>query len=223
VIFISGAKDNGKTNIAFLLAEICYVLNLRRKIGTNITTQSYMISDTITNYEDLDAWLKTGGRKLYILDEFGKHAKKMRFMSEQNQLIMETIQLIRHYDAGFIGVAPSEKFVDSNFLNTDILDAHIIKRSRSRSVIYLTKEREPLNVLHTPATSIGYNSKDTAPFSLHRPVSSDTQRRCCLVARAYAETGSYDAVSRQFNNLNPKQIRELLRRHLRHTLPLQLT
>lgn len=224
VIFISGMKDYGKTNLALLLAEICWTLNFRRNIRTNIATESYMIGKEITNYDDLDLWMKHDhSRKLFVLDELGQHAKKMRFMSEKNQLIMDTVQLIRHYDAGIIGVAPSDKFVDSNFLNTDILDAHLKKDSRSHTLIKLAHEKEPYHVLHTPATSISYNSKDTALFTLHRPIALDTLKRCCAVAKVYAETGSYDAVSKQFNNLNPKQIRELLRRHIKHTLNLHFT
>jgi hypothetical protein len=218
VIFISGAKDKGKTNIALLLAQICWTLNFRRHIATNIWTESYMVEKQITNYRDLDAWLKTGGRKLYILDELGTHLRKMRFQSEQNLLIMDTIQLIRHYDAGFIGIAPSDTFIDQTYLNTDILDARLYKESRSRTKIRIMREDEPYTISHTPATSILYRSKDTANFTLRPVIPNDSLELCCRVAKVYAETKSYDAVVKEFNFKSRKQVGEQLRKHIRHTL-----
>lgn len=217
VIFISGAKDRGKTNIALLLAEICWTLNFRRHIATNIKTESYMIERQITNYDDLDAWFKGGGRKLYILDELGKHLKKMRFGSEMNLLIMDTVQLVRHYDGGFIGIAPNETFIDSSFLNTDILDAKIYKESRSLTRIKIVKESEPYLAYHTPSTSIDYNSKDTAEFT-RKPVRRiETLDLCCRVAKLYADTQSYDAVMKEFKLSSRRRVGQLLRRHIRHT------
>lgn len=218
VIFISGAKEKGKTNLALLLAEICWTLNLRRHIATNITTESYMIEKKITDYQTLDAWMKTGGRKLMILDELGKHLKKMRFASEQNLLIMDTVQLIRHYDGGLIGIAPNETFIDQSFLNTDILDAQIYKESQSRSVIKLAKEKEPYIAFHTPATSIRYNSKDTALFTSRPTLNLDTLSLCCRVAKRWYETRSYDVVVKEFAFKSRKQVSEQLRKHIRHTL-----
>jgi hypothetical protein len=218
VIFISGAKDQGKTNIALLLSEICWTLNLRRHIASNIWTESYMVEKQITNYQDLDAWLKTGGRKLYILDELGTHLKKMRFQSETNLLIMDTVQLIRHYDAGLIGIAPSETFIDQTFLNMDILDARLYKQSRSITRVKITKDREPYLVFHTPATSILYRSKDTATFTLKPRRDLNTLNLCCRVAKYYAENQSYDAVIREFKFKSRKQVSEQLRKHIRHTL-----
>ena len=76
------------------------------------------------------------------MDEAGKHIRKSRFMTQKNILIMDTIQLIRHYDAGFIGIAPSESFINNNFLNTDILDAKIRKIKKDVAIVfdYLIKE-----------------------------------------------------------------------------------
>jgi hypothetical protein len=216
VIFISGAKELGKTDIALLLAEVCHILGFRRHIATNIRTDSYMIEKQITNYDDLKRWLLTSGRKLFVLDEAGTSLKKMRFMSEKNQLIMDTIQLIRHYDAGFIGIAPSDVFIDNNFLNTDILDARIKKISLHTAQVKDYLNRESYFLLDVPRTSIRFNSKDVAEFSLHGRVQLKDLPLCCAVAKVYAETGSYKAVSKQFDNMNPKEIRRHLRNHLKH-------
>ena len=223
VIFISGAKDQGKTNLSLLLAEICYVLNFRRNFASNIWTESYMVQKQITNYDHLQQWFESDkSRKGYILDELGKVLKKMRFMSDVNQIIMDTVQLVRHYKAGFIGIAPSEQFIDSLFMNTDILDARLYKESRSVTRISLVRSKQSFRALHTPATSIRYNPLDTASFTLRPIVRLDTLPLCCKVAKRYGETGSYDIIQKEFT-LNPKRIRELIRRHLKHTSPLPLT
>lgn len=223
VIFISGAKDQGKTNISLLLAEICHVLNFRRNLATNIWTESYMIQRQITNYDSLQQWFESDkSRKLYVLDELGKILKKMRFMSEVNQLIMDTVQLVRHYKAGFIGVAPSEDFIDSLFMNTDILDARIYKESRSVTRISLVRSKQSFRASHTPSTSIRYNSLDTASFTLHAPIKFDTLQLCCKVAMRYGETGSYEIIQKELG-MRPKRIRELIRRHLKHTSSFPLS
>ncbi len=51
---------------------------------------------------------------MFVLDEAGKH-KKLRFMIQKNILIMD-IQLIRHYDAGFIGACKQFMLVYVCFL-----------------------------------------------------------------------------------------------------------
>jgi hypothetical protein len=221
VIFVSGAKEEGKTDISLLLGEICYSLKFRTHIATNIKTSSYMVQKQITDYDSLSKWLRGPGRKLYILDEAGTHLKKMRFMSAKNQLIMDTIQLIRHYDAGFIGIAPSEIFIDNNFLNTDILDAKIKKISLHQAKVTDYFNKQAYFLLDIPRTSIAFNSKDIAEFTLHSKTPLKELPLCCAVARVYAETGSYKAVSNSFDNMNPKEIRRHLRNHLKHIdLPL---
>ncbi len=121
ILFIEGKKGRGKTNTAMLLNEICHAFQWRKHFATNIGTECYYMK-YIANYPELKRWLENEhGKKIFTLDEAGKHVKRMRFMSEQNTQLMDLLQLIRHYDCGFIGVAPSSSFIDSNFLNTDIL------------------------------------------------------------------------------------------------------
>lgn len=169
VAFIEGKKDRGKTNFAMLLIQICHSLNLRQHFATNITTHCHYVNQ-IDNYPDLESWLETvEGKKLYVLDEAGKHIKKMRFMTEKNTKIMDLIQLIRHYDAGFIGVAPSSKFVDSLFLNTDILDLRIRKVSRQVAKIFDYNISESYKIFDIPRSSIWHKSKDIAPFRMDKP------------------------------------------------------
>ena len=111
IIFIGGAKERGKTDFALLIAEYCLEKEFRSLIATNINAQTpdYAIRQ-ITNMPDLKKWLQKGGRKLFILDEAGMHLSKMRFMTKKNVEILNVLQTIRHYQCGFIGIAPSENY-----------------------------------------------------------------------------------------------------------------
>lgn len=169
VIFIEGRKDYGKTNFAMLLTQLSHVYNLRSNFSTNITTTCKYVSK-IDNYPDLEEWLiHEKGKKLYVLDEAGKHLKKMRFMTEQNIKIFDLIQLIRHYDAGFIGVAPSARYVDSLFVEEETLDLRIKKLSRVTAFVkdYLNHDEYYLHDIFK--TTIKHRSKDIAPFRMNRP------------------------------------------------------
>lgn len=221
VIFICGPKESGKTDIALLLAQCAFLLGFRRHIATNIKTNSYMVEAQVTDLDTLNSWLSRKGRKLFVLDEAGKSLKKMRFMSEFNLTVMDTIQTVRKYDCGFIGIAPNETFIDSNFLNTDILDAKIKKFSKTKAQINDYLNRQTYILLDVPRTSVWFDTKDIAKFTRHAQKTLSELPLCCAVARVYAQTGSYSAVSKAFENMNHKEIRRHLRNHLKHCeLPL---
>jgi hypothetical protein len=218
IIFIEGKKESGKTNLAMLLAEICHTFKYRIKFATNIKTECYYMEE-IANYWDLKNWLENEhGKKLYVLDEAGKHIKKMRFMTQQNTLIMDLCQLIRHYDSGLIGVAPSSSFIDSNFLNTDILDARIRKLSKIQAQVkdYLQDQNYFLNDL--PKTSIKHNSKDIAPFSMEKNVKVGQMMKCCQFAHWYAIDKTLNKARMRFTPpLHPEEAKRLLLSHIEHT------
>lgn len=216
VIFISGAKEKGKTDFACLLAEYCYLKGFRTKIATNIKTESYMIERQITDFPALNQWIQTSGKKLYILDEAGKSLKKLRFMSAMNLQVMEIIQLIRHYDAGFIGIAPSPAFIDSAFLNTDILDLHIKKLSKNVAIVRDYLDNSTYFLYAIPRTSINFNSKDIADFKMKPDTLLSEMPLCCQVATIYGSTGSYKNIMTAFK-LKPEQVRRLLREHCQHS------
>jgi hypothetical protein len=215
VIFIEGKRDNGKTNMAMLLNEISFIYKLRKIFSTNIYTECYYMKQ-ITNYPDLEKWLDTEpGKKTYTLDEAGKHIKKLRFMSEKNTRIMDLLQLIRHYDAGFIGIAPSASFIDSNFMNTDILDARIRKLNRTHAKVtdYFNDDVYFLNDI--PKTSISHKSKDIAEFSMERTMPSDGEALCCQIARLYLMDQNYMRIGKNFN-MTAEEVKRELVKHLKH-------
>jgi len=217
IVFVEGKKGSGKTNFSMLLLEICHNFNLRTNFATNIETKCDYIKK-IDNYYKLESWLQNdSGKKLYVLDEAGKHIKKMRFMTDQNLKFMELLQLIRHYDAGFIGVAPSSSFIDSSFLNTDILDARVRKLNKStvKVVDYLSNS---VYLIHrVPKTSIRHNGKDIALFNMNKEkieMSSLPQERKAYLL--YAELGNYKQVGEQMSpKLTADGARDLVLQEMR--------
>jgi hypothetical protein len=175
-----------------------------------------MIEKQITNLPDLEDWLKERERKLFILDEAGLSIPKLRFMSAMNVQVMEILQIIRHYDAGFIGISPSSKNIDSTFLDTDILDAHIKKLNKYTAKVKDYLQNESYFLEDIPRTSLNFNSKHIAKFVMERPI-EPTTRLCCQAARIYADTGSYKNIQMALNK-SPEQVRRLLREHCEHSI-----
>jgi len=128
--FISGKRDDGKTSLAFLLLESAKDDGLLDKIAGNVRLSGEAEVEYIPYYDRFQDWLKTKGRKGYVLDELGQHLNRMRFMTEKSKLIMDVCQLVRKFNAHLIGIAPSEEFINKLFLNTDILDYRMKKMSR---------------------------------------------------------------------------------------------
>lgn len=183
VIFISGGKEHGKTNFSMLLNEYCFYAKLRKHFATNIGVSSYFI-EKLNTYPDLQTFLeKKSGLKTYTMDELGKILKRMGFATKKNQGLMDVIQLIRHYDCGFIGNAPSPKFVDSNFMNTDILDAHIRKISKNTAKVIDRLHGCSYFINDIPKTSIIHNGKDIATFLMEKPVDINSLKDCCKAAK----------------------------------------
>jgi hypothetical protein len=216
IIYIGGAKEKGKTDFGLFLGEYCYLKGFRKKIATNIETESYMIEKQITNLPDLKVWLMESKRKLFILDEAGLSIPKLRFMSNMNIEIMKVLQMIRHYDAGFIGIAPSTKNIDSTFMDTDILDAQVKKISKTLAIVKDYLQNESYFIEDIPRTSITFNSKHIAIFNMEKEAIMADLPLCCQVAVVYGNTGSYDNIQKTFD-LKPEQVRRLLREHCKHS------
>ncbi len=217
IIYVSGSKEKGKTDFSLILAEYCHLKGYRTKLATNIETESYMIENHITNLPDLKEWLKESKRKLFILDEAGLSVPKLRFMSGLNVEIMKILQMIRHYDAGFIGVAPTTRNIDSTFMDTDILDVHIKKLAKTLAICRDYLHGETYFLYDIPRTSINFNSKHIAEFTMEKtPILSELPK-CCQVAAIYSSTGRMENAAQAFG-LAREQVKRLLREHCRHTL-----
>lgn len=217
IIYISGAKEKGKTDFGLTLAEYSYLKDFRKKITTNIQTESYMIEKQVTNLPDLKEWLQETGKKLFILDEAGLSIPKLRFMSTMNIEIMKILQMIRHYDAGFIGIAPSTKNIDSTFMNTDILDAHIIKLSKTLAKVKDYLQNDTYFLEDIPRTKINFNSKHIAEFKFEKPAILSDLPLCCQIASSYGQKVSIGQIAQAFN-MHKEEVRRLLQVHCQHSI-----
>jgi hypothetical protein len=217
-IFIDGRRGKGKTAMSLSIAEYSFDVGFRSKVATNIWTENYRVQQQIINFPDLIDWLKTDGKKLFILDEAGKHIQKMRFMSDINVKFASILQLIRHYDCGFIYIAPSIENIDKMFIHRDLCDAIIHKISLTRAIVEDQIKYSSYFLEGIPLTSIKFKSKDLAEFFMKRSIPKPIKgAQCCQVAQIYAEYGRYEAVKQTFPQLDNKEIQRLIIRHLKHT------
>lgn len=225
IIVIVGRKDFGKTDFSLLLDEFCYQEAYRKRITTNIWTNSYMIERRIDNQEDLDEWLKTSGRKLYNLDEGGKHVKARRAMSNPNLYWQDIADLIRHYDCGLTVSTPRAKTLDPAILDYDVCDLLIRKISRRTAHVWDFLSETEYNIDDIPKTHIKFNSKDIAPFTQKKKIVETSLPLCCKVAKLYSQNGSYEQVRTALQDdpmkdkiKDNKQIQRLIMEHCQHSV-----
>ena len=217
--FISGKRDDGKTAFAFLLLESARADGLLDKIASNVRLSRECEVEYIPYYDRFQEWLKTKGKKGYLLDELGKHLNRMRFMTQKSKLIMDVCQLVRKFDAHLIGIAPSEEFINRLFLNTDILDYRMKKMSRKIAKVNNYVTRESYTITDIPNTSVPFITKDIAMFELKDPTKKGNLQelpRCCQAARLYLEHRSLRKVGRLMD-LSHEEIRKLIKKHIGHS------
>jgi len=217
--FISGKRDSGKTDFAFLLLESAKSEGFLDKIASNVRMRKICEVEYIPYYDRFQEWLKTPGRKGFVLDELGKHLNRMRFMTEKSKLIMDICQLVRKFDAHMLGVAPSAEFINRLFLNTDILDWRMEKVSRKIAKIrnYVTERTYTLT--NIPGTSVPFITKDIAMFELKDPTKKGNLQelpQCCRASWLYLEHRSLRKVGR-IMNLSHEEIRKLIKKHILHS------
>jgi len=217
--FISGKRDDGKTSFAFLLLETALHDGILDKIAGNVRLKRECEVQYIPYYDRFQEWLKTKGKKGFVLDELGKHLNRMRFMTEKSKLIMDVCQLVRKFDAHLIGIAPSEEFINRLFLNTDILDYRMKKMSRKIAKVNNYVTRETYTITHIPDTSIPFITKDIAMFELNDPAKKGNLEElplCCRASWLYLEHRSLRKVGRLME-LSHEEIRKLIKKHIAHS------
>lgn len=222
VIMMSGGKGDGKTDFALRMGEEAYEEGLIQRIGTNMRTDDERV-EHVGNLPDLKSWLSLKGDKYFMLDEAGKVINRMRFMSTLSVMIMGIIQLVRHYDATFTAIAPSETFIDSNFLNTDILDCKIKKIGLEFAEVKNFLTRQVYTLGDIERTNIRFWSKDVATFTLKKPFdvkSFSPEERCAL---AYSKGMSMDTIGKSFETpMHRQQVARSIRKYLSlHFSPLK--
>jgi len=216
ISFISGKRDSGKTDFAFLLLETAKHDGILEDIAGNVRLYRDSEVQYIPYYDRFKEWLRTKGKKGFLLDELGQHLNRMRFMTEKSKLILDTCQLVRKYDAHLIGVAPNAEFINRLFLNTDILDCFMVKLSRKIAKIrnYVTRQTYILDSI--PRTSVPFITKDIAMFELKDPTKKGNLEELPQSARAawlYLQHRSLRKVG-NIMNLSHEEIRKLIKKHI---------
>lgn len=173
-LIIFGRRESGKTNLAFVLAEIVYYLGIIENIATNIRIiKSPFPIEKVTNLDDLRYWCKDKrGKKLYLFDEMGKAFRRRTPMAGLNIQIIDDLQILRKYKLSTIGITPNEKYVDSTALGSDILDGVFIKpqkfkdlkKNQKIALYYDELEGFKKDLYNIPRSSIEFDTWDVATF-----------------------------------------------------------
>lgn len=172
VIVIDGKRGDGKTDFSLKLGSDALKDGCITSLASNIISNDPRLKQ-ITNFPDLDYYLKFGkGRKMFILDEAGTALPASRWMSTLSVKFLSTVQLIRHYKARLVFIAPSKKFILRTLQNTEILDAIIEKKKLKIATVknYLTKRK--YNLYDIPPTDITF-SQQPSFFTLEKPIKLD--------------------------------------------------
>ena len=105
----------------------------------------------------------------FMLDELGINLYKMSFMSKTAKMILKVCQLTRKYRCHLIGIAPSARFVNKLFLNSDLLDCFVRKYGKTGCLAknILINKSKPIHGI--PRTSIPFDSDYVSMFKMNDP------------------------------------------------------
>jgi len=176
-LFIEGRRGSGKSWFALYLAEVLYKyqeITRVRKFGSNIAIKNGPFPiEFINNLEDLTAWAKeTRERKFFVLDEVGTAIQKRTPMAGINIGMIRNLQVLRHWDLSMAYIAPSEKYVDSSMLGSDILDVIFLKPDfeNPKLGVWVDVLRETNERFYgIPATSFKFDTHGSAEFLKDAP------------------------------------------------------
>lgn len=221
---IFGRRGTGKTDFSLLISEILSAEGLVQHFATNIKIyKSPFHIEHIENLEDLTVWAKNNkGKKLFILDEAGRSFARRSPMAKMNVEIIKQFQIIRKYKLSFLLVTPHQKYIDSTALGSDVLDGVFQKTGfrLQKNILYVDRlEGFRLRIWKLPATSVDFDTWDSADFTLKRVIvnplfsSKDDQ-----MLWSYA----HGATVKQLE-VHPEAFRRILRKFVREHLKTELT
>lgn len=219
ILLLLGRRDSGKTDFSLLIAETLFDNAVLRKIATNIKIISSKFPIKYVNsLEALEYWCKEErGKKLFIFDEIGTAVRRRTPMSSLNIKFLDHLQVLRKYKLSQILIAPSEKYIDSATLGTDMLDATIIKPfPLNRKIATYIDELENFKITfyNLPATNINFDTFNRAIFTkddLSKKAIFKDEDKNILWEWAHGKT-SVDL------NLNRNQLRRKVHKYIIRTL-----
>jgi len=222
IIFITGRMGRGKTDFSLLIAEVALHHGFVKRVATNIKTFDAGF-DHITSWSELESWLKLDKRKkLYIFDEASSNISRRTPMAQLNRKIADLAFKLRKFRAHLLLCAVSRSLVDSTFeVVPDLVLGEFQKISKSTAILACDLFDDIVTIYHVPRTTVKFDTYDIAPFSL-TPKDEGLQWLCCKVAKRYAETKNMTKVGLEFDIPTRQQVKDLLIKHINHTLSLSV-
>lgn len=210
ITVVDGEWKTGKTDLGLHIAEECKRLGLISKIASNIMCwedpQRLIPSKKvlyIDNFVDLNAWMFSGYRKMFIYDEAIKMTPSRRAMSQLNTKWLEVIPELSKGRMHLVVITQELKYTESSFLHPTFVRGHWHKISLPKSHPQFRKMvklyTELLPEIYTfkglPPTKIGFDPYRSATFSL-APETSQLENLSLelKVAYDYAKGLSTDAI-----------------------------
>ena len=218
IIFVTGRMGRGKTDFCLLIGELALQYGWVKHVATNIKVFDERFLH-ITSWAELENWLKLDKRKkLYIFDEASSNISRRTPMAQLNRKIIDLAFKLRKYRAHLLLAAVSRGLVDSTFeAIPDLVLGEFQKISRETAILQSDLFDDLVVIRNIPPTTVKFDTYDIAPFSL-TPPDEGLQFLCCKVAKRYAETGNMSKVANEFGIPTREQVKQLLIKHIRHTL-----
>ena len=218
IIFVTGRMGKGKTDFCLLIGELALQYGWVKHVATNIKVFDERFLH-ITSWAELENWLKLDRRKkLYIFDEASSNISRRTPMAQLNRKIIDLAFKLRKYRAHLLLAAVSRGLVDSTFeAIPDLVLGEFQKITRETAILQSDLFDDLIVIRNIPPTTVKFDTYDIAPFSL-TPPDEGLQFLCCKVAKRYAETGNMSKVANEFGIPTREQVKQLLIKHIRHTL-----
>jgi hypothetical protein len=214
VTVVDGEWKTGKTDLALHLYEEAKRLGVILKCASNIMCwedpQKLKPSTEVVyidNFIDLNAWMFSGYRKMFIYDEAIKSTPSRRAMSQMNTKWLEVIPELSKGRMHLVVITQELKYTESSFLHPTFVRGHWRKISlpqrhpQFRKMVKLYTELFPeiYTFKSLPPTKIVFDPYRSATFSLTPDVSQSENLSLELkVAYDYARGMSTDAIVQKY-------------------------
>lgn len=181
VTVVDGEWKTGKTDMALHIFEECKRLGLVSKCASNIMCwedPNRLIPSKevlyIDNFVELNAWMYSGFRKMFIYDEAIKSTPSRKAMSQLNTKWLEVIPELSKARMHLIVITQELKYTESSFLHPTFVRGHWHKISlperhpQFRKMVKLYSELIPevYTFKNLPPTKIVFDPYRSASWKL---------------------------------------------------------
>lgn len=210
---------SGKTNFAFLLAQLWRHAHPDGEIGTNVRTLEQK-DEWLRNFGDLDQWIRAdedamlegkGGRKLFIFDEASSHASgRGKDGYETAQKLGTLAYKIRKYGGSLIIIGHDGRDVHPAIRELAIA---IHKEGKKAATLYETVrnrkgERPIVELSGIPPTDWQYNDKEPTTWSWRtRPETEESNDEA--LKEAHKELAVWTAIKAKEQGVSNREAAEI--------------